>query len=221
MTGASAGSTPAGFEGYEAVRESAAVEIRPSGGLVALSGRDARSFLHGVLTNDVAGLAPGQACYAAYLTPQGRMVSDLHVLRREHDFLLLVEPHAAAGLVAKFDTSIFTEDVRIEDRSAGTASFAVHGPRARAALGEALSAAAAALVTPLSAGLHVTIAGEAGRLSSWPRRGSGCPAYVSSRGSPTSWRSGSASRTRACRCSLRRRSKRGASRPGRRCSAWT
>jgi len=160
MTGVSTGPTPAGFEGYEAVRESAAVEIRPPGGLVALSGRDAQSFLHGVLTNDVAALEPGRAVYAAYLTPQGRMLSDMHVLRREDDCLLVVEPNVAADLAAKFDRSIFTEDVRVEDRSATAASIGVHGPRARAALAEALRAPAAALVAELALESHITVPGD-------------------------------------------------------------
>jgi folate-binding protein YgfZ len=164
MTGVSTGPAPAGFEGYDAVRESAAVEIRPRGGLLALSGRDAQTFLHGVLTNDVAALAPGQGVYAAYLTPQGRMLSDMQVLRRDGDFLLVVEPHAAAGLASKFDLSIFTEDVRIEDRSATTVSIGVHGPRARAALAAALPGPAAALAGALAPRTHVTIRASGGEI---------------------------------------------------------
>ena len=45
-------------------------------------GPDATEWLQGLLTQDVKGLQPGQGTYAAYLTPQGRMIADLRVFRR-------------------------------------------------------------------------------------------------------------------------------------------
>ena len=44
-------------------------------------GPDAADWLQGLLTQDVKALQPGQGAQAAYLTPQGRMVADLRVLR--------------------------------------------------------------------------------------------------------------------------------------------
>ena len=69
--------------GYEAARSSVAVAQHGARGWLRVEGPDAVSFLHGVLTNDIAALRVGQWCYAAYLTPQGRMVSDMRVLRRD------------------------------------------------------------------------------------------------------------------------------------------
>src|SRR4051794_19787268 len=105
----------AGYEGYDDVRTAAAIERRQPGGWLAISGGDAVSFLQGVLTNDVAALGAGEHCYAAYLTAQGRMLSDVEVLRRDADVLLAVEPDVAGALAERFDRSIFTEDVRIQD----------------------------------------------------------------------------------------------------------
>ena len=48
-------------------------------GRIVVSGSDRATYLQGLLTNDVVALAPGSGCYAAYLTPQGRMISDLWV----------------------------------------------------------------------------------------------------------------------------------------------
>ncbi|MES1254599.1 MAG: hypothetical protein ABUS56_03255, partial [Acidobacteriota bacterium] len=64
--------------GYAAARGGAGVIDRPRGRIV-VSGRDRRSYLQGLLTNDIVALGPGQGCYAAYLTPQGRMIADLFV----------------------------------------------------------------------------------------------------------------------------------------------
>ena len=51
--------------------------------LIAVSGPDWRSFLQGLLTQDVESLAPGEARLAALLTPQGRLLWDLFVIGRD------------------------------------------------------------------------------------------------------------------------------------------
>jgi hypothetical protein len=48
--------------------------------IIALSGPDARSFLQGLITNDVDKLAPGKPLYAALLTPQGKILFDFLLL---------------------------------------------------------------------------------------------------------------------------------------------
>jgi folate-binding protein YgfZ len=49
---------------------------------LALSGPDWRSFLQGLVTQDVETLAPGELRFAALLTPQGRLLFDLFLLGR-------------------------------------------------------------------------------------------------------------------------------------------
>jgi tRNA-modifying protein YgfZ len=50
-------------------------------------------FLQRMLSNDVAALAGGQTCEALLLTPKGRVIAPIRVLRRgPDDFLLLTEP---------------------------------------------------------------------------------------------------------------------------------
>ena len=128
--------TADGFEGYDAAREGVVVYPRGPRGVLVIGGSDAAAFLHGILTNDIQKLAPGEACYAAYLTPQGRMVSDMDVHRRTGDLLLDVEPVVSQRLVERLDGSIFAEDVTVTDRSADVASIGVYGPRASAMLAE-------------------------------------------------------------------------------------
>ena len=50
-------------------------------GVVSVSGEDATVFLQGLLTNDVERLAPSEARYAALLTPQGKILFDMIVMR--------------------------------------------------------------------------------------------------------------------------------------------
>ncbi len=48
--------------------------------VIALDGPDWRSFLQGLITQDVETLAPGDLRFAALLTPQGRVLYDLFVV---------------------------------------------------------------------------------------------------------------------------------------------
>ncbi|MDG2520020.1 folate-binding protein YgfZ [Caulobacter segnis] len=48
--------------------------------LIRFSGLDWRTFLQGQLTQDVSTLQPGEARFAALLTPQGRLMFDLFVV---------------------------------------------------------------------------------------------------------------------------------------------
>jgi folate-binding protein YgfZ len=135
--------------GYQEARRSAAFDAREERGRVCLDGADVAGFLHAQLTNDIAGLAPGSGCYAALLTPQGRMISDMEVLRSAAPdgtarVVLAVPAPLAGGLATRFDGAIFTEDVRVTDVSASTAQFGVVGPRA----GDAVDAALVALGHP-------------------------------------------------------------------------
>jgi folate-binding protein YgfZ len=48
----------------------------PDRGVVKVSGEDARNFLNGLLTTDVALLRPGLGRFGALLTPQGKIIVD-------------------------------------------------------------------------------------------------------------------------------------------------
>ena len=110
-------------------------------GRLRVEGRDAASFLHALLTNDVASLAPGDGVYAAYLTPQGRMLADV-VVYRLTEFLALDVPRAeAARLADRLDQLVFAEDVRISDDSPNVVQFAIVGEGAARAAATAVGAA--------------------------------------------------------------------------------
>jgi tRNA-modifying protein YgfZ len=131
--------------GYDAARTSAVVVDKSGEGRLRLTGADRVSWLQGLVTNDVATLLPGEGCYAAYLTPQGRMISDLRILATREALLLDVPTVARATVTSRFDQYIITEDVVVEDVTARVARLAVHGPTAAAVLGRALDVPVAAL----------------------------------------------------------------------------
>jgi folate-binding protein YgfZ len=117
---------------YAAAHNSAVMIGRSSQGTIALTGSDRASFLHALLTNDIAGLAAGKGVYAAYLTPQGRMISDMRVIETGSRMLLNVAGDVAAALAERFDKLIFSEDVQVRDASGELATIGMHGPSAAA-----------------------------------------------------------------------------------------
>src|SRR6187401_1814250 len=98
------------LDGYKAVTSNGGVVRRPDRGVLAVSGADRAAWLQGLLTNDVAALKDGEVQYSAYLTPQGRMISDMHVTARGNRILLDVPVTLAAPLRHKLDGLIFSED---------------------------------------------------------------------------------------------------------------
>ena len=50
--------------------------LLPDRGVVKVVGDDARRFHNGLVTNDVAKVAPGKPAFAALLTPQGKIIVD-------------------------------------------------------------------------------------------------------------------------------------------------
>jgi tRNA-modifying protein YgfZ len=65
---------------HRALTEFCGLVDRSERGKLALTGREAKEFLTGQVTNDIVALVPGGGCYAAFLTPKGKMLGDLRVL---------------------------------------------------------------------------------------------------------------------------------------------
>ena len=105
------------LDGYKTALANGGVVRRADRGVLAVAGADRASWLQGLLTNDVESLKEGESRYAAYLTPQGRMISDMNVIERGGRMLLDVPAHLAASLRDRLDGLIFSEDVQVTDES--------------------------------------------------------------------------------------------------------
>jgi tRNA-modifying protein YgfZ len=76
---------------YRAATEACGLVDRSERGKLALTGADAKAFLQGQVSNDVEALAPGTGCYAAFLTPKGKMLGDIRILDAGDEILLDTE----------------------------------------------------------------------------------------------------------------------------------
>lgn len=69
--------------------------------VLGVAGPDARRFLQGLITNDMEKAGPGQALYAALLTPQGKFLFDFFVAERDGVFLLDCAGERAEALMKR------------------------------------------------------------------------------------------------------------------------
>lgn len=127
---------------YHAARAAAALVDRSDRAWLVVSGNDRRSYLQGLLTNDIEILGAGRGCYAAYLTPQGRMIADLWVYELGDVILLSMIRDVKATVLARLDQFVFTEDVQLGDVSETFAAVAIVGPRSADAVAAATEVSA-------------------------------------------------------------------------------
>lgn len=107
-------------------------------GVIRASGADAAAFLHGQLSNDITGMAPGQARLAAYCTAKGRMLASFIACRDADGAILLACPASVlAATLKRLRMFVLKAKVTLED--AGPA-FRVTGV-AGAAPGQAVGLA--------------------------------------------------------------------------------
>ena len=96
--------------------------LLPDRGVVKVSGNDARAFLHGLVTADVSKLAPGEARFAALLTPQGKIIADFIITEAVADdgggFFLDCPRALAPELAQRLNFYRLRAKVSIEDLSA-------------------------------------------------------------------------------------------------------
>ena len=89
----------------------------PDCSVIAVSGRDARSFLQGQLSNDILGLERHPGLLAAACNRQGRVLATLRLAARGDDVLMLIQRELAATLVGQLsrfvlrDPSSVTEEL--------------------------------------------------------------------------------------------------------------
>jgi folate-binding protein YgfZ len=85
---------------------------------VAVSGPEAETFLDGLVTNDVAGIAAGEAGYGALLTPQGKILFDFILFRDGERFIFDLPRSAVAEFIKRLGFYKLRAKVEIADLAA-------------------------------------------------------------------------------------------------------
>src|SRR5947209_5530791 len=115
---------------YEAVRSGCGLFDRSARGKLALSGTQVKEFLQGQVSNDIEALTPGAGCYAALLTPKGKMLADLRVLDAGDELLLDTERVALQELFNTIRRFRIGFDVELHKRTLETGLLSLLGAEA-------------------------------------------------------------------------------------------
>ena len=133
---------PAGEE--RAFTDGAALVDRCARGAVLVDGPDTLVYLQSLLSQDIAGLADGQGAHALLLQPQGKLDTDLRLLRVGEAAWLDCEVGRGEALAASLRRFKIRIKAEVEDRTGSWGCLTLRGPevaaRVEAAGGPALPA---------------------------------------------------------------------------------
>lgn len=105
-------------------------------GIVAIAGDDRRTFLQGLISNDVRRADGERAIYAAFLTPQGKYLHDFFVVELAGEGLVLdCEADRSGDLLRRLRPYRLRSKVQLEERGADWQIAAVFGDGFAAPLG--------------------------------------------------------------------------------------
>jgi len=115
---------------YTRLRESVGLVDRSERGKAIFRGPEAPDFLEGQVTNDVEALEPGTGCYAALLTPKGKILADMRILRGDGWMWLDTEAAGLPAVAKMIRTFSIGRDVQPENVTESRAILSLVGPAA-------------------------------------------------------------------------------------------
>lgn len=125
---------------YKAVRSGVGLLDCSYQAVLEVSGPDRVMFLHGMLTNDIQKLQPGEGCYATLVTAQARLIADLRVYAFPDVIWLDCLAERKEKVLETLKKFIISEQVELRDRNADFAILSLQGPKAQELLDGILAA---------------------------------------------------------------------------------
>ncbi|HVL36210.1 MAG TPA: folate-binding protein [Burkholderiales bacterium] len=94
-------------------------------GLLAVSGADAREFLHAQLTIDVRSLPPERAALGGWCSAKGRLLATMLVIPAPEGFLLQLSRDLAPAIAKRLAMFVLRSKVKVTDESERWAQFGI------------------------------------------------------------------------------------------------
>jgi folate-binding protein YgfZ len=126
---------------YRTLTRGCGLVDRSDRGKLALGGTEAKTFLQGQVSNDTESLTEGRGCYAAFLTPKGKMLGDLRILDAGQEILLDTERVALQELFNMIRHFSIGYAVELHKRTLESGLLSLIGPESDAVAGAAFGAA--------------------------------------------------------------------------------
>ncbi len=96
-------------------------------GLIEVTGPDRARWLHGLVSNEVKKLRPGEGNYSLFLTGKGKMIAECWILCSEDRLSVLSRPEHAATVAKSLDSYLMMDDVTLTNVSSSIAVVGAHG----------------------------------------------------------------------------------------------
>jgi folate-binding protein YgfZ len=107
-------------------------------GLIGFSGEDARTFLHGQVTNDLRNITPDRAVFAAYCSAKGRMLANFLVFSRGGELLVMLPETVRESIQKRLAMFVLRTKVKLRNADEEWVRLGLSGPGAEQLLVEAL-----------------------------------------------------------------------------------
>lgn len=85
--------------------------------LIKISGNDSKSFLQGLITNDVEKLSDEQSIYACHLSPQGKYLTDMFISQSNDEIICEIPAEYKQQFIQRLKIYKLRSDVIISDIS--------------------------------------------------------------------------------------------------------
>src|SRR5690242_5350279 len=102
----------------------------PHVGLIRVSGPDARAFLQGQLSTDLEKLTEEQAQFSSWNNAKGRVVTLLHVFRRDGDIYLALPRPLLVTVLKRLSMYVLRSKVTLTDTSDALTCLGLVGAQA-------------------------------------------------------------------------------------------
>ncbi|MEG3638340.1 CAF17-like 4Fe-4S cluster assembly/insertion protein YgfZ [Magnetococcus sp. PR-3] len=126
----------------EALAKGAALVDWSHTGIATVTGEDRKTFLSGLITNQIKNVSPEKAIYAALLSPQGRYLWDFIIAEQnmgDEDRLLLFTEPGIGNLVQRLSMYLLRAKAKLMDASDQMGTLIMAGPQAAQALSAVFS----------------------------------------------------------------------------------
>ncbi|MDZ4224755.1 MAG: hypothetical protein U1D33_02495 [bacterium] len=116
---------------YHNATQNAAIVDLSDRAYIDVKGADARKFLNGILTNNIATLQGATGCYACLCTPKGKMIADLYCYTCGDTFGIECSAALKPIILETLKKYIIFQKVELVDQSEKWGACGVIGPKAR------------------------------------------------------------------------------------------
>jgi folate-binding protein YgfZ len=102
---------------------------------IEIVGADRAKVLHGLCTNDIKRLNPGEGCEAFLTNIQGRTIAFVHVFCLDESLILETVPEQSEHIITSIDRYIIREDAELMNRTGAWGELLLSGEQAAEVLG--------------------------------------------------------------------------------------